>query len=142
MNVKHFSIIAPAFHDDEYRENQKELISELNDYLSSIGIKISYEYKTFTDTSKENECFSISWDPEEVKKKMGRNAGPREKSVLDEEGLAVSLSKAQEMIKLYGVDATAQKLQIGRATLYRKLKAAQNTKKELSDADLDIDPYL
>lgn len=100
---------------------------ELKELLGGIGISVRCR------NEDELESVSFSWDDKAARKKMSRGAGAKEKGIVDEKGYCMRLSEVETLMAELGADKTAEKLGIGRATLFRRLKKARDYQKTYGD---------
>lgn len=121
--MRKFIMVFGKMHNDEDGKD----FEELKELLGGIGVSIEYVEE------KGHERLSINWDSDEARKKKSRGAGAKEKFVLNEDGRCVKLSEAEALLAELGADRTAEKLGIGRATLFRKLKKARACREEYGD---------
>lgn len=101
-------------------ENIKK-ITTLNEMLSGI---VEFELKDMNKTS----LLTIRIDSEKVKNKLNRNAGRKRRCTEK----TYTLEEVKKMLKNLTAKEVAENLGLSRATLYRRLKDAEERSKSLN----------
>lgn len=100
-----------------YREVDKEDVKSLCELLKSVGIDSLAE-----ESEADRECFlTLKWDDCVVKKKTTRRAGQKRKPINE----IVKVEEVRDRLKREKPEQVASSLGISKATLYRKLKRAE-----------------
>lgn len=100
-----------------YREVDKEDVKSLCELLKSVGIDSLAE-----ESEADRECFlTLKWDDCVVKKKTTRRAGQKRKPTNE----IVKVEEVRDRLKREKPEQVASSLGISKATLYRKLKRAE-----------------
>lgn len=97
-------------------DQEKEKVAELNELLKDLGVSFKLQQ---TGRNKDNSIV-IYYDTEKMEQKTKRNAGAKRKYLGYHEAAAI-----RERMKTESADQIAQDLGIGRATLFRRLKKAE-----------------
>lgn len=97
-------------------DQEKEKVAELNELLKDFGVSFKLQQ---TGRNKDNSIV-IYYDTEKMEQKKKRNAGAKRKYLGYHEAAAI-----RERMKMESADQIAQDLGIGRATLFRRLKKAE-----------------
>lgn len=109
------------------RFEDEENVKLLNRYLCKCGIKVEIEEQQ--GVLEKHNYLSFKFDSENVEKKMSRDAGKHRKMVRSEqkEGF-ITLGQVKELQKKKKNDEIIEKLDISRATFYRRLKEHKEKK--------------
>lgn len=99
--------------------------NKIVELLTPLGIQL---YRTITE---EGIGIYLTIDTDKFREKTKRNAGPKHKSIyIDNIFEEYSVEKVKELIKEHGGKEAAKMLHVSRATLYRRLKEAENINSE------------
>lgn len=113
---KRLYIYTKHIHGDE------EIVSELNEKLNDYGLTITRE-----SVEAGEERITINFDTRIFKKSAGRGAGAKPKVL----GVEKSLGDLKEQIARTSAQEVADSIGVSRATLYRRMKQAENWREDI-----------
>ena len=105
---------------EDAEEDVISIVSELNTILKNTGVEFNYR-KSKTDTSTLN-ILEIRTDEEKINKSLKRHAGRKRISS------RLKYSEIEEMQKSMTADEIVSKLNMSRATYFRKCKKMKQMK--------------
>lgn len=113
-------------------EEDEKVISELNEILHKMG-RSGIEIHSHERMGERYNCLTISCDTDGVHEFMRRGAGRKQK-----QQITYTISEVREMMQVETAEKVAQKLEMSRATLFRRLKQYDEDYKDYRELEEEM----
>ena len=113
-------------------EENEKVVSELNEILRKMG-RSGIEIHSHEHVGERYTCLTISCDTDGVHEFMRRGAGRKQKKQI-----SYTISEVREMMQVETAEKVAQKLEMSRATLFRRLKQYDEDYKDYRELEQEL----